>query len=148
MTIEMSRGRGVRRMRGLLFVCALLLLSTGCASDNQQTVVAQDTGAVPMPPTDLYAGSPYLRELRNDLVYGEIWERPQLSKRDRSLITIAVLQALAREELGIHIPRGLDNGLTPEEISEIILQQFITIKLIHGLIWLKFRKIQNQHTYC
>ena len=108
-------------MRGLLFVCALLLLSTGCASDNQQTVVAQDTGAVPMPPTDLYAGSPYLRELRNDLVYGEIWERPQLSKRDRSMITIAVLQALAREELGIHIPRGLDNGLTPEEISEIIL---------------------------
>ena len=76
----------------------------------------------PAPPApDLYAGSPYLRELRNSLVYGEIWERPYLSKRDRSLITIAVLQALAREELAIHIPRGLDNGLTPEEISEIIL---------------------------
>lgn len=78
--------------------------------------------AAPPPATpDLYAGSPYLRELRNTLVYGEIWERPQLSKRDRSLITIAVLQALAREELAIHIPRGLDNGLTPEEVSEIIL---------------------------
>ena len=68
-----------------------------------------------LPSPDLYAGSPYLRELRNTLVYGEIWERPYLSKRDRSLITIAVLQALAREELAIHIPRGLDNGLTPEE---------------------------------
>ena len=78
-----------------------------------------DVPAVPSP--DLYAGSPYLRELRNSLVYGEIWERPYLSKRDRSLITIAVLQALAREELAIHIPRGLDNGLTPEEVSEIIL---------------------------
>jgi 4-carboxymuconolactone decarboxylase len=55
------------------------------------------------------------------VVYGEIWERPFLSKRDRSLITIAVLQALVRDELGLHIPRGLENGLTPEEISEIIL---------------------------
>ena len=82
---------------------------------------AAQQAAVPALPPDLYAGSPYLRELRNALVYGEIWERPYLSKRDRSLITIAVLQALAREELAIHIPRGLDNGLTPEEISEIIL---------------------------
>ena len=82
---------------------------------------AQQAEAPPLPAPGLYAGSPYLRELRNSLVYGEIWERPQLSKRDRSLITIAVLQALAREELAIHVPRGLDNGLTPEEISEIIL---------------------------
>ena len=55
------------------------------------------------------------------MVYGEIWERPQLSKRDRSLITVAVLQALVRDELALHIPRGLDNGLTAQEISEIIL---------------------------
>ena len=74
-----------------------------------------------MPAPDLYAGSPYLGELRNSLIYGEIWERPQLSKRDRSLITIAALQALTREELAIHVRRGLDNGLSPEEISEIIL---------------------------
>ena len=72
-------------------------------------------------PRNLYAGSPYLGELRDSLVYGEIWERPQLSKRDRSLITVAVLQALVRDELAIHIPRGLDNGLTAEEISEVIL---------------------------
>ena len=86
-----------------------------------ETAAAQEVDVPPVPSPDLYAGSPYLRELRNSLVYGEIWERPQLSKRDRSLITIAVLQALTREELAIHIPRGLDNGLTPEEISEIIL---------------------------
>ena len=42
------------------------------------------------PVSNLYAGSPYLGELRNTVVYGEIWERPELSKRDRSLITIAV----------------------------------------------------------
>tara|TARA_Y100000588_G_scaffold368460_1_gene436391 strand:- start:98 stop:820 length:723 start_codon:yes stop_codon:yes gene_type:complete len=85
------------------------------------SVQEADDGLPALPSPDLYAGSPYLRELRNSLVYGEIWERSQLSKRDRSLITIAVLQALTREELAIHIPRGLDNGLTPEEISEIIL---------------------------
>ena len=93
----------------------------GCATENVEPVEAQEANTPASPPTDLYAGSPYLRELRNSLVYGEIWERSQLSKRDRSLITIAVLQALAREELAIHIPRGLENGLSPEEISEIIL---------------------------
>ncbi len=89
--------------------------ANGTAAGEQQAATP------PLPAPDLYAGSPYLRELRNSLVYGEIWERPYLSKRDRSLITIAVLQALVRDELAIHIPRGLDNGLTPEEISEIIL---------------------------
>ena len=98
-----------------------LLAVTGCSPDNQPAAVAQEADVPALSSVDLYAGSPYLRELRNALVYGEIWERPQLAKRDRSMITIAVLQALAREELAIHIPRGLDNGLTPQEISEIIL---------------------------
>ena len=97
----------------------------GCAGSDgapaMPAVPAPQAGIPPVPSPDLYAGSPYLRELRDTLVYGEIWERPYLSKRDRSLVTIAVLQALTRAELAIHIPRGLDNGLTPEEISEIIL---------------------------
>ena len=108
---------------------AVLLVVVGAAglaglpggNPGGEAAAAQNVEVPPVPSPDLYAGSPYLRELRNSLVYGEIWERPQLSKRDRSLITIAVLQALTREELAIHIPRGLDNGLTPEEISEIIL---------------------------
>ena len=103
----------------LVNVAALVAVAVTCGYPSAGAAQQADVLALPAP--DLYAGSPYLRELRNALVYGEIWERPYLSKRDRSLITIAVLQALAREELAIHIPRGIDNGLTPEEISEIIL---------------------------
>ena len=102
-------------------VAALSFTGLSFGSPFSATAAAQQADVPAVPSPDLYAGSPYLRELRNSLVYGEVWERPDLSKRDRSLITIAVLQALAREELAIHIPRGLDNGLTPEEISEIIL---------------------------
>ena len=94
---------------------------SGCSAEGDTATAARAVGAAPPQIADLYAGSPYLGELRNSLVYGEIWERPQLSKRDRSLITVAVLQALVRDELTIHIPRGLDNSLTPEEISEVIL---------------------------
>ncbi len=104
-----------------LFVVAALSLSGLPFGSAVAPAAAQQADVPAVSTPDLYAGSPYLRELRNSLVYGEIWERPYLSKRDRSLITIAVLQALTREELAIHIPRGLDNGLTPEEISEIIL---------------------------
>ena len=93
----------------------------GCAQDGDGVAAQQAVESAAPVISDLYAGSPYLGELRNTVVYGEIWERPQLSKRDRSLITVAVLQAMVRDELEIHIPRGLDNGLTPEEISEIIL---------------------------
>ena len=109
------------RVVHLFVVVALSFLGLSLGSQFSAAAAAQQADVPALPSPDLYAGSPYLRELRDALVYGEIWERPYLSKRDRSLITIGVLQALAREELAIHIPRGLDNGLTPEEISEIIL---------------------------
>ena len=109
--------------RAILSVIGFVGVVGAAACDNERSTssaVGQVAAQAPQI-SDLYAGSPYLGELRNTLVYGEIWERPQLSKRDRSLITVAVLPALVRDELSLHIPRGLDNGLTPEEISEIIL---------------------------
>jgi 4-carboxymuconolactone decarboxylase len=116
--IMMNNFKSSRVQRMLIVsTLALLLQLTGCSEQSAEV----PSGIPPLPSPDFYAGSPYLGDLRNSLVYGEIWERPQLSKRDRSLITIAVLQALVRDELALHIPRGLDNGLTPEEISEIIL---------------------------
>jgi 4-carboxymuconolactone decarboxylase len=54
-------------------------------------------------------------------LFGEVWERPQLSKRDRSLIVVATLIALGREkQLVGHLERALDNGLTKEQLGEVI----------------------------
>ncbi len=65
--------------------------------------------------------APKLVDLTETVVFGDVWERPELSKRDRSLITVAVLTALYRtDQLRGHLGRGLDNGLTQEEIGEII----------------------------
>ena len=53
--------------------------------------------------------------------FGEIWARPQLSRRDRSLVVIAILTALGQEaELAFHVPGGLNHGLSREEIEEIM----------------------------
>jgi 4-carboxymuconolactone decarboxylase len=55
------------------------------------------------------------------VVYGDVWERPGLSKRDRSLITVAALTAMYRgDQLRGHIERALANGVTREEIGELI----------------------------
>jgi 4-carboxymuconolactone decarboxylase len=75
----------------------------------------------PAPPPGAYDAAPYLGEVRNTYLYGDIWERPGLSARDRSMITVAVNQALyATNELRLHMGRALDNGVTQAEISEII----------------------------
>src|SRR5438309_7713965 len=65
--------------------------------------------------------APKLAELSADVLFGDVWERPQLSKRDRSLITVASLVAMYRtDQLRGHIGRALDNGVTKEEIVEVI----------------------------
>ncbi|MCZ6887509.1 MAG: carboxymuconolactone decarboxylase family protein [Gammaproteobacteria bacterium] len=65
--------------------------------------------------------APHLAELTTEVVFGDVWERPQLSKRDRSLITVAVLTAMYRtDQLKGHVARALQNGVTKEEIGEVI----------------------------
>jgi 4-carboxymuconolactone decarboxylase len=65
--------------------------------------------------------APKLADLSANVLFGDVWERPGLSKRDRSLITVATLIALYRtEQLRGHIRRALDNGVTKEEIGEVI----------------------------
>jgi 4-carboxymuconolactone decarboxylase len=64
--------------------------------------------------------APKLAQLTSDVLFGDIWERPGLSKRDRSLITVATLVALYRtEQLSFHLGRALDNGVTRDELLEL-----------------------------
>jgi 4-carboxymuconolactone decarboxylase len=65
--------------------------------------------------------APKLIEMSEKVLYGDVWERPGLSKRDRSLITVAALIAMYRgDQLTGHIERALANGVTREEIGEVI----------------------------
>jgi len=65
--------------------------------------------------------APKLVELTENVLFGDVWERPGLSKRDRSLITVAALVALnLTEQLPGHFDRGLENGVTRDELVELI----------------------------
>src|SRR5262249_43419534 len=65
--------------------------------------------------------APKLAELTEGVLFGDVGERPGLSKRDRSMITISALIALNRtEQLRTHLVRALDNGVTKDEIVEVI----------------------------
>jgi 4-carboxymuconolactone decarboxylase len=65
--------------------------------------------------------APKLADLTDDVLFGDVWERPQLSKRDRSLITCAALVATGKtEQMTFHFPRAIENGVTQEELVEMI----------------------------
>jgi 4-carboxymuconolactone decarboxylase len=69
----------------------------------------------------IYEHFPQLGRLRDEVLFGDVWEQPELSKRDRSLITVATLTALYRtDELRGHIRRALHNGVTRDEIRGLI----------------------------
>jgi 4-carboxymuconolactone decarboxylase len=65
--------------------------------------------------------APKLVELTDDVLFGDVWERPRLSPRDRSLVTVSALVALYRgEQLGFHLRLALENGLSKDELVEAI----------------------------
>lgn len=65
--------------------------------------------------------APKIVDLTDRVLFGDVWERPQLSPRDRSLITIASLVTGGNtQQLPGHLRRGVQNGLTKEEIVETI----------------------------
>jgi 4-carboxymuconolactone decarboxylase len=84
-----------------------------------------------MPDTDTPAASPGQRAFgdvapalagyTDDVLFGDVWKRPGLSPRDRSLITVATLVALYRtNELPFHLGFALRNGVTKDELTELI----------------------------
>jgi 4-carboxymuconolactone decarboxylase len=65
--------------------------------------------------------APKLAELTDKVLFGDVWERPGLSKRDRSLVTVSALIAMNRpDQLRSHLARARENGLTEEELVEAI----------------------------
>jgi 4-carboxymuconolactone decarboxylase len=65
--------------------------------------------------------APKLVQLTDDVLFADVWERKELSKRDRSLITVAALVALNRpDQLRFHLTRAVENGVREEELIESI----------------------------
>jgi 4-carboxymuconolactone decarboxylase len=65
--------------------------------------------------------APGMAELTDDVLFGDVWRRPELSPRDRSLVTISVLIATGKPApLAGHLGRALDNGLSPSEASGVL----------------------------
>jgi 4-carboxymuconolactone decarboxylase len=65
--------------------------------------------------------APKLAQLTDEILFGDVWERSELSKRDRSLITCAALVVMGRtEQLAFHFPRAIENGVTKDELVEMV----------------------------
>lgn len=84
-------------------------------------------GRSPADPDDALAGLVTalgdVGALAFDFAFGEVWARPQLSRRDRSLVVVAILGWLgAGQELAFHVPAALHHGLTRDEVNEIMVQ--------------------------
>jgi 4-carboxymuconolactone decarboxylase len=70
---------------------------------------------------DLNALAPEFAKLTRDFLFGDIWNRPGLSQRDKSLITVTCLVALNRiEQVEFHLNKALENGLSKEELVAAI----------------------------
>ncbi len=96
-------------------------------SDAQFNAPVQNAPVAAVPPGPTRAQilngnfTPKLAELTDNVLYGDVWARPQLSPRDRSLVTVAALVAMNRpDQLRSHVVRALENGVTKEELAEAI----------------------------
>lgn len=95
-------------------------------SEEQYNMPIVNEGAAPSPeptPAQRLIGdfSPKMVELTDKVLFGDVWARPQLSPRDRSLVTVSALIAMNRpDQLRSHLARARDNGVTQEELVETI----------------------------
>jgi 4-carboxymuconolactone decarboxylase len=76
---------------------------------------------IPAPQSLIAGTAAKLFDLTEHILLGDVWERPELSKRDGSLITVSALISLNRtEQLPFHLKKALDNGVTRNELIEAI----------------------------
>lgn len=97
--------------------------SPACAQQaTQETAQAPAQAAAPSTAQRLFGDvNPKLAQLTDDVLFGDVWKRPGLSPRDRSLATVSALIAMNRpDQLRSHLQRARDNGLTEAELVEAI----------------------------
>lgn len=71
----------------------------------------------------IYDAVPQLGRLREQVLVGDVWQQPELSYRDRVLVTCAILAATGKEdELKGWMKRGIDAGITPDELRGLVVQ--------------------------
>ncbi len=97
-----------------VFAAAIASLSLMASSMAQ-------TPAPSVTPDDIRMVAPALEKYAQTRIFGELWKRPDLSPRDRSLVTVAALIARNQTiEMPPHFNLALDNGVKPSELSEVI----------------------------
>src|SRR3954447_9969700 len=112
----------------LVATAAVALASLGSTPAHAQGAPSGQPAATPgaaaqQTPAQRLMGdvAPKLADLTDTVLFGDVWERPGLSKRDRSLVTVAALIAMNRpDQLRSHLARARDNGVTQEEVIEAI----------------------------
>jgi 4-carboxymuconolactone decarboxylase len=112
--------------RKLLVMASLLLFGGFSTMATAQSQAPAKPDAAPAQQQSraqqlMGATAPKLAELTDNVLYGDIWERPGLSKRDRSLVTVTALIVLNRpDQLRSHLALARHNGVTEEELIETI----------------------------
>jgi 4-carboxymuconolactone decarboxylase len=108
-------------------VAALSLMVLACnkadntASDERAATPGSNATAPALTPEDVRVVSPALERYRQATLHGDLWKRPDLSPRDRSIVTVAALIARNQTaEMPYYFNLALDNGVKPGELSEII----------------------------
>jgi 4-carboxymuconolactone decarboxylase len=87
----------------------------------RREVLGDEHVAAAVARTDAFTAD--FQDLITRYAWGEIWTRPGLDRRTRSCVTLAMLATLrCEEELALHVRAALRNGLTPDEIKEVLLQ--------------------------
>jgi 4-carboxymuconolactone decarboxylase len=75
-----------------------------------------------------------MQELVTEFCWGEVWSRPGLDRRSRSILNLGMIAALNRpEEFAVHVRGALQNGLTKDEIRECLLQIAVYVGMPAGL---------------
>lgn len=106
-------------MKALAAMIASLTLFASSLAQAGQTAPSPTSGSVTL--DDIRAVSPALEKYARGPIDGDLWKRPGLSPRDRSVVTVAALIARNQAvEMPRHVSLALDNGVTPGELSEII----------------------------